>query len=144
EPLFFTPASILPHMTVHSRYFHNIAVLVVFALLAGLVLSRYGHPYFLSAAYAGFGFAAHLFEDALVYAGGGAFLWPISSEPVGIGIFPGYSRDFFEVANTGVLTLGLLFLAAVLALEVIVHRKEAILPRKLAASFQALALFRRE
>lgn len=144
EPLFFTPTTLLPHMTAHSRYFHNIAVLVVFALLAGAVLYRYGHPFLLSAACAGFGFATHLFEDALVYAEGGAFLWPITSEPLGIGLFPGYSRDFFEVANAEVLSIGLLLLASVLLIEVMVHQEEAILPRKLAASFQALAVFRRE
>ena len=144
EPLFFTPTSVLPHMTAHSRYFHNIAVLVIFALLAGFFLYRYGHPFLLSAACAGFGFATHLFEDALVYAEGGAFLWPISSEPLGIGLFPGYSRDFFEVANAEVLTIGLLLLAATLVLEVVIHREEAILPRKLDSGFQVLALLRRE
>lgn len=144
EPLFFTPTTLLPHMTAHSRYFHNIAVLLVFSVIVGVLLFRHGQPFLLSAACAGFGFATHLFEDALVYAEGGAFLWPITSEPLGIGLFPGYSRDFFEVANAEVLTIGLLLLASVLLIELVVHQEEAILPRKLAASFQVLALFRRE
>ena len=61
------------------------------------------------------GFGAHLFEDALVYDPGYRFLWPFSSKALGLGLLPNmlseenYFRDFFGIANTDVLIVGMVF-----------------------------------
>ena len=99
---------LLPSMAGHTRCCHNIAVLLLFALLAGLLLTRFRMEFSLSALAAGGGFAAHLIEDVLVYRPAAAVFWPVSPEMVGIGIVPGYCRDFLCVAHTQVLFASLL------------------------------------
>ena len=62
------------------------------------------------------GFGAHLVEDALVYTVAYPFLWPFSSVDLVWGLLPNrvseenYFRDFFGIANTEVLIVGMLFL----------------------------------
>jgi len=101
---------LLPSMAEHTRTFHNIAALLLFALFAGLLLTRFRLEFSLAALTAGGGFAAHLVEDLLVYNPAAAVFWPVSSEMVGIGIVPGYCRDFFCVAHTQVFVASLLLL----------------------------------
>jgi len=48
-----------------------------------------------------------LFEDALIANPAYPFLWPISSQRLGIGIF-NYSRDWYGVANEEVLIIGII------------------------------------
>ena len=61
------------------------------------------------------GFGAHLFEDALVFKVGYPYLWPFSSQKLGIGLIPTivseetYIRDFLGIANTDVLIIGVVF-----------------------------------
>jgi len=57
--------------------------------------------------FAGIGFGAHIFEDALVFETGYAFFWPIFAQKFGIGIIE-YKPDWYGVANTEVLILGLI------------------------------------
>ena len=98
--------------------FHNIAFLAVFTVLSGVLLSLSGIKFFDSFFFAFIGYGAHLFEDALVVRVGYQFLWPFSREVrLGLGVFPGvfseggyYIRDFFRIANTQVLLVGLIFL----------------------------------
>ena len=99
---------LLPSMAEHTRICHNIAVLVLFALVAGMLLTRFQMEFSLAALAAGGGFAAHLMEDILVYRSAAAIFWPLSPEMVGIGIVPGYCRDFLCVAHTQVLLASVL------------------------------------
>ncbi len=46
--------------------FHNIAVLLIFAVSVGLLLKPFGMKFIDSFMFAGIGFGAHMFEDALV------------------------------------------------------------------------------
>nr|QNO52171.1 hypothetical protein MDNCFBIC_00042 [Methanosarcinales archaeon ANME-1 ERB6] len=48
-----------------------------------------------------------LFEDALIANPAYPFLWPISSQRMGIGIF-NYSPDFHGIANEEVLIIGII------------------------------------
>jgi membrane-bound metal-dependent hydrolase YbcI (DUF457 family) len=124
HPLVFS-GSFLPHMTIHSRYFHTMGALVIYAILAGVLLARYRRLKFpVIAIFAGIGFGAHLFEDALVYNPAEPLFWPISSEMTGLGVFPSYSRDFLGVANGEVLLIGIVLLAVAIALSVALKRTE--------------------
>jgi len=95
--------------------FHNIAFLLLFAVSVALLLHPLGIRLVDSFFFAGIGFGAHLFEDALVAKSAYPFLWPFSMERFGIGIF-NYSRDWYGVANTEVLLVGvvLVVLAVIL------------------------------
>jgi hypothetical protein len=73
------------------------------------------------ALFAGIGFGAHLLEDVLVYNPASAVFWPVSSQEVGIGFFPSYSRDFFSIANGEVFGIGILLL--LLTLGASIHLK---------------------
>ena len=93
--------------------FHNIAIMVLFGVLAAFLLHPFGIRFFDAFFFAVVGFGAHLFEDALVYDPGYAFLWPISSKVLGFGLLPNmineenYQGTFFHIANTEVLVIGL-------------------------------------
>jgi len=96
--------------------FHTVAAMVIFAIFVAFLLHPFGIRFFDSFFFATIGFGAHLFEDALVYKVGYMFLWPFSSEILGIGLIPNilneenYVKDFFRVANTEVLIIGILVL----------------------------------
>ena len=66
--------------------FHNIAVLLIFAMSVGLLLKTINIKFIDSFMFAGIGFAAHMFEDALVFNPGYAFLWQGSAQGWGIGV----------------------------------------------------------
>ncbi len=87
--------------------FHNIAALVVYAMAVALILHPAGIEFVDSFTFASLGFGAHLFEDAVVFNPGYAFLWPISTHRFGLGIF-NYSRDWFGIGNEEVLIIGII------------------------------------
>jgi hypothetical protein len=87
--------------------FHNVAVLLLFAVLVALLLQTVGIRLMDSFIFAGIGFGAHLFEDALVFNPGYCFFWPLSAQKFGIGMVE-YSRDWYSIANTEVLVMGLI------------------------------------
>jgi hypothetical protein len=107
--------------------FHNIAVMVIFGILVAFLLHPFGIKFFDSLFFSVIGFAAHLFEDALVYKVGYPYLWPFSSENLGIGLLPNlvseenYFRDFFGIANTEVLIIGLVFLLVAIIIRTYVE-----------------------
>jgi hypothetical protein len=96
--------------------FHNIVMMVIFGILAAFLLHPFGIRFFDAFFFAVIGFGAHLFEDALVYKVGYPYLWPFSSEHLGIGLLLNiiseekYFRNFFGIANTDVVIVGFLFL----------------------------------
>ncbi|MCX9025590.1 MAG: metal-dependent hydrolase [Candidatus Methanoperedens sp.] len=87
--------------------FHNIAFLLLFATAAALVLRLAGMKFVDSFLFAGIGFAAHMFEDALVFNPAYAFIWPISGQKFGIGLID-YKPDLYGLANTDVLIVGVI------------------------------------
>jgi len=101
---------------INHGTFHTLAAMVIFAVFMAFLLHPFGIRFFDSLFFATIGFGAHLLEDALVYKVGYKFLWPFSSEILGLGLFPNalneenYVRDFFRVANTDVLIVGIAFL----------------------------------
>ena len=106
----------LDYITGHHGTFHNIGVMVIFGIAMAFLLHPLGIKFFDSLFFSIIGFGAHLFEDALVYKVGYMFLWPLSSQILGIGLFPDilnedyYTKDFFGIANTEVLIIGLVLL----------------------------------
>ena len=100
---------------VHGT-FHNVAAMFVFAVIFAFVLQRFGLRYLDAFILSIIGFGAHLVEDALVYPQGYALLWPFIRENVGLGwLDPSateetYLANFFHIANTHVLFIGLVFL----------------------------------
>jgi hypothetical protein len=72
--------------------FHNIAVLLVYAVSVALLLHPIGIKLKDAFFFASIGFAAHMFEDALIASLAYPFLWPVSTQRFGIGIF-NYSRE---------------------------------------------------
>jgi hypothetical protein len=108
---------------IHHGTFHTIAMMVIFAIFIAFLLHPFGIRFIDSLFFAAVGFGAHLFEDALVYKVGYMYLWPFITENLGIGILPNiiseenYFRDFFWVANTEVLIIGILVLIAAMLIR---------------------------
>jgi membrane-bound metal-dependent hydrolase YbcI (DUF457 family) len=104
--------------SIERGTFHNITVMVIFGMAVAFLLLPLGIKFFDALFFSLMGFGAHLLEDALVYGQGYRFLWPFSSQVLGFGILPyaineeNYARDFFHIANTEVLIIGLLLLFA--------------------------------
>jgi hypothetical protein len=101
---------------INHGTFHTLAAMVIFTVFMAFLLHPFGIRFFDSLFFATVGFGVHLFEDALVYKIGYMFLWPLSSKIMGAGFLPNmineeyYIRDFFSVANTDVLIVGIAFL----------------------------------
>jgi hypothetical protein len=94
------------HPIIHGN-FHNMAVLIVYAVSVAFLLHPIGIRFADSFLFAGLGFAVHLFEDALVFNPAYSFIWPITSREFGIGLFH-YSADLYGIADSGVLMVGLI------------------------------------
>jgi hypothetical protein len=107
--------------------FHNIAIMVIFGILVAFLLHPFGIRFIDAFFFAVIGFGAHLFEDALVYDPGYAFLWPFSSKVLGLGLLPSmmneenYFKNFLGIANTEVLIVGVVFLLAALIIRTYVE-----------------------
>jgi hypothetical protein len=103
-------------ISIYHGTFHNIAVMVLFGMVVAFVLLPFGMRFLDSFFFAAIGFGAHLLEDALVYDPGYRFLWPLSSKVYGLALLPNmlseenYVRDFFGIANTEILIIGLVCL----------------------------------
>jgi hypothetical protein len=114
------------HRITHG-VFHNIAIMVIFGILMALLLHPFGIRFFDALFFTIIGFGAHLFEDALVYKVGYPYLWPFSSEDLGIGLLPNiiseenYFRNFFGIASTEVLIVGVVFLLVALIIRTYVE-----------------------
>lgn len=114
------------HKIVHGG-FHNIAIMVIFGVAVAFLLHPLGIKFLDSFVYSVIGFGAHLFEDALVFKVGYRFLWPLSSNVMGLGILTeiqseeDYISNFFGIANTGVLIIGLVLLCAAVLIRTAVE-----------------------
>jgi hypothetical protein len=102
--------------TIHHGTFHNIAVMIIFGIMIAFLLHPFGVRFFDAVIFTIIGIAAHLFEDALVYPSNYMYLWPFSREKIGLAWLPmggseeSFSADFFHIANTEVLLIGLFLL----------------------------------
>jgi len=111
--------------------FHNIAFMVMFGITVAFLLHPLGLKFFDLLFFSIIGFGAHLFEDALVYNPGYRFLWPFSSEILGLGLLPNmineehYFTDFFRIANTEVLLIGLFLLFVAILIRTYFERSSA-------------------
>jgi hypothetical protein len=96
--------------------FHNIGAMFIFGIIFALVLYAFEVRFFDALFFSLIGFGAHLVEDALVYSEGYAFLWPLSHQTLGLGWITSaaseesYRANFFHIANTDVLFIGVVFL----------------------------------
>jgi membrane-bound metal-dependent hydrolase YbcI (DUF457 family) len=108
--------------------FHNIAFMVVFGIAVAFLLHPFGLKFLDSLFLSLLGFWAHLIEDALVYDPGWNILWPISSQEVGFGLLPRiingerYKADFFYLADSDVLIIGVLLLLAAILIRTYFER----------------------
>jgi hypothetical protein len=122
SPPVFT-GGFIPGMAYHLRYFHSIGILCIYAVaVAGLLAYYHRLDFRTIALFAGTGFGAHLLEDAIVYNPASAVFWPLSSQEVGIGLFPLYSRDFFSIANAEVFGIGILLLALMVSSSLLLKK----------------------
>jgi hypothetical protein len=102
--------------TIHHGTFHNFAAMLIFGISIAFLLHPLGIRFFDAMIFAIMGFGAHLFEDALVYPSNYMYLWPFSRERLGLAWLPvggseeSYSANFFHIANTEVLFIGLALL----------------------------------
>jgi hypothetical protein len=96
------------HLITHGD-FHNIAILALYAISLAFLLHLIGFKFVDLIIFAGIGFAAHLFEDALVFRDGYPFFWPLVPQQFGIGLFH-YTADFYGFADKEVLFIGLILL----------------------------------
>jgi membrane-bound metal-dependent hydrolase YbcI (DUF457 family) len=99
---------------------HNILFLVVLSLLLAAFLLFVGIRFIDGLICSAIGIAAHLFEDALVFNPAYAFLWPITTQIFGIGIMQ-ETRDFFGIASSTVLLIGIILLAGAVLLRTLVE-----------------------
>ena len=101
--------------------------MVIFGILVAFLLNPIGIRFFDAFFFSVIGFGAHLFEDELVYKVAYPFLWPFSSEALG-GVFlinivseENYVDDFFRIANTEVLIVGLVLLLVAIIIRTYVE-----------------------
>lgn len=85
---------------------HNLVGQVLYALLLALLLRLFSLDFRHSFVFAGIGFGAHLFEDALVFNPAYPFLWPIYDQDLGLGILR-ESWSFYGIADRETLAIGL-------------------------------------
>jgi hypothetical protein len=111
--------------SIHHGTFHTIAAMILFGVVLSFLLYPFGIRFFDALIFIITGFAAHLFEDALVYSANYMYLWPFSREKLGLAWLPfngseeSYNANFFNLANTEVLLIGL----AVLLIAVLVRTR---------------------
>jgi hypothetical protein len=101
--------------TIHHGTFHNVSAMIIFGIILAFSLHPLGIRFFDTILFTIIGFGAHLFEDALVYPANYMYLWPLSSEKLGLAWLPVgseevYNATFLHIANTEVLYIGLVFL----------------------------------
>jgi len=111
------PYAIQATFPLHSLL-HTLAALIVYAAIIAILLRPYKIPILEGACYGAIGYGSHLLEDVLVYTTGYPVLWPISSRDIGFGIFGPYHRDFFGIANTYVLLIGIALVLTALTVRI--------------------------
>jgi len=109
--------------------FHTLAAMLVIGTIIAYVLYVFGIPFLDALIFSVIGFGAHLVEDALVYPAGYAYLWPVISARTGLGWLTVAfdeeryiaATDFFHIANTEVLLVGVVLLIFAVLIRTIVE-----------------------
>jgi hypothetical protein len=97
----------------------------LFAFAVALILKFKSMRFGVSFMFTGIGFAAHMFEDALVFNPAYAFFWPLSGQKFGIGIIE-YRADLYGIANTDVLIVGVIGIMLCLGISAAYDGKDGI------------------
>jgi hypothetical protein len=113
----------------NSGAFHNLASMFILGFVIAYVLYCFGIPLLDALIFSIIGFGAHLVEDALVYPAGYAYLWPLVSAKTGLGWLTvafdeeQYTAvtDFFHIANTEVLLVGVVLLIFAVLIRTVVE-----------------------
>ena len=121
----------LDYLTRHHGTFHTVVFMVISGIAVAFLFRLIGLKFLDSLLFSLLGFGAHLVEDALVYDPGWKIFRPFSSQEVGFGLLPRiitgerYTDDFFSLANSEVLIIGLLLLLAAILIRTYVERSSA-------------------
>lgn len=101
---------------IDHGHFHNILVMLFYAVAMAFLLHPLGIRLIDSFIFALAGFAAHMFADAIVANPAYPFLYPLTIRRFGIGLF-NYHADVFGIADREVMILGFVLLMISLALR---------------------------
>lgn len=101
---------------IDHGHFHNILVMLLYAVTMAFLLHPLGIRLMDSFVFALAGFAAHMFEDAIVANPAYPFLYPLTVHRFGIGFFS-YRADIFAVADREVLIAGIILVIIALAVR---------------------------
>jgi LexA-binding, inner membrane-associated putative hydrolase len=121
----------LDYVTRHHGTFHTVVFMVISSIAVAFLFRLIGLKFLDSLLFSLLGFGAHLVEDALVYDPGWKIFRPFSSQEVGFGLLPRiitgerYTDDFFSLANSEVLIIGVLLLLAAILIRTYVERSSA-------------------
>jgi hypothetical protein len=94
-------------------HFHNILVMLFYAIAMAFLLHPLGIRLMDSFIFALVGFAAHMFEDALIANPAYPFLYPLTTHRFGIGFF-NYRADILGIADKEVLISGIALLIMIM------------------------------
>lgn len=115
------PFSSVPLFHIGHGALHTLPALLLFSVLFAIVLRQLFGLWFSDALVCTFlGYAAHFFEDALVYNPSYAFLWPVYPYRLGIGILQ-ENPDILGIADSSVLAVGMVLLAGALLVRTYVE-----------------------
>ncbi len=102
--------------SIDHGHFHNILVMLLYAVAMAFLLHPFGIRLVDSFVFALVGFAAHMFEDAIVANPAYPFLYPLTVRRFGIGFFD-YHADIFAIADREVLIIGIISVMIALAVR---------------------------
>ncbi len=108
--------------SIDHGHFHNILVMLFYAVTVAFLLHPLGIRLIDSVLFASAGFAAHMFEDAIVANPAYPFLYPLTVRRFGIGFFD-YHPDILGIADREVLLVGLALVLISLALRRMLTRE---------------------
>jgi len=111
----------IQHLIPAPSTIHNLAGLLVFSLLAGLLLMPFRFRFGYAALCGAVGYGSHLLADSLTHKFEYSMLWPVSPQITSIGTFFPYYPDFFEIAETRVLLATLLILLLAIGFRTLVQ-----------------------
>ncbi len=101
---------------IDHGHFHNILVMMLYAATVAFLLHPLGIRLIDSFVFASVGFAAHMFEDALVANPAYPFMYPLTVHRFGIGFF-NYHADIMGIADREVLLMGIVLLMISIAVR---------------------------
>ena len=111
----------IQHLIPNPSCLHNLAGLLVYSFLVGLLLRPFGFRFRYAALCGALGYGSHLLADSLTHKYEYSMLWPISPQLTSIETFFPYYPDFFGIAETRVLLACLLILILAIGFRTIIQ-----------------------